>query len=163
MRAEVFTRVCAAAAPAPSRVRVESPRLLAHAGDFFVRVSLCIPPTAKIMSSSSWRHDFLTFCVECDAAVRRLHVVGRYSPYFFNAGLFLACACKLEVLQSAVVGLVGGVLRPLKGIPPCRRRRSISRGARPSMRLALALRGRGSGGAARSSGPSYEARSSSMA
>ena len=42
------------------------------------------------MSSSSWRHDFLTFCVECDVLRFGDFTLksGRYSPYFFNAGLF---------------------------------------------------------------------------
>ena len=40
--------------------------------------------------TSAWRHDFLRFCVDCDVLRFGDFTLksGRYSPYFFNAGLF---------------------------------------------------------------------------
>ena len=41
-------------------------------------------------TSPNWRHDFLSFCVDCDVLRFGEFTLksGRSSPYFFNAGLF---------------------------------------------------------------------------
>lgn len=55
-----------------------------------VTCAMAKQPSTDAKSSSNWRHDFLTFCVECEVLRFGDFTLksGRSSPYFFNAGLF---------------------------------------------------------------------------
>lgn len=51
-------------------------------------MSGALPPAPP--SDSNWRHDFLSFCLDCEVLRFGEFTLksGRSSPYFFNAGLF---------------------------------------------------------------------------